>query len=183
MTLWLGAFSCCWWSYKLVALCFHLVPFNRCFKSSQLFALLLFLTKASLMLLTVIKWSCQFKPRYCKVVPFIHWVHSAKHQNSWNREQKLENKPLMRVPKRCDFWFILPLLLTTSTFTWSSAIESQAERRGKLYWLLVTNRTPTPSITSHYPCSRYQETSGAAWRNCLWISGQWFHIMVKIVFL
>lgn len=71
MTLWLGAFSCWWWSYKLVALFFHLVPFNRCFKSSQLFALLLFLTKASLMLLTVVKWSRQLNPRYCKLVPFI----------------------------------------------------------------------------------------------------------------
>ena len=69
MTLWLGAFSCWWWSYKLVALCFHLVPFNRCFKSSQLFALLLFLRKASLMLLTVIKWSRQFNPGYCKLLP------------------------------------------------------------------------------------------------------------------
>lgn len=112
-----------------------------------------------------------------------HWVYFAKHQNSWNREQRLENEPLMRIPKRCDYWFILPLLLTTSTFTWSSARVSQSEPRSKLYWLLMTNRTPTPSISSHYPYSRYQGTSGAAWRNCLWISGQWFHIMVKIVFV
>ena len=186
MTLWLGAFSCWWWSSKLVALFFHLVPFNRCFKSSQFFALLLFLTKASLMLLTVVKWSRQLNPRYCKLVPFIPRTESilpnTKILGIASRGWRMI-EPLMRVPKRCDYWFILPLFLTTSTFTWSSARVSQSEPRSKLYWLLMTNRTPTPSISSHYPCSRYQGTSGAAWRNCLWISGQWFHIMVKIVFL
>ena len=137
------------------------------------------------MLLTVVKWSRQLNPRYCKLVPFIPRTESI-----------LPNTKILGIASRgwrMNHWCAFPSVVIIGLFFlfYLRRRLLLGRQRGCLnqnlgansidFWWRIGLQLRRFLVIS--PCSRYQGTSGAAWRNCLWISGQWFHIMVKIVFL